>query len=214
MTDTDPTAGNPSPGEGETPTPEGQPATDAATPENDGQPEGDGKQGDTPEGAPESYEAFTLPEGVTLEGERLELANTTFKDLNLNQQQAQGLIDLYTRLQGEDTGALTAAIEAQKLQQIETWGQQAKQALGDKYDETVNLARTAVQHINDPDLGAAFNEMGWGNHPALIRAFAKFGELARDSKVDGLGGGTNTASQQSEGERAYQYAEKPQRRNG
>ena len=212
MTDTDPNAGNPSPGEGEanpTPITEGQPATDAATPETDGPKEGEGTQ----DGAPEAYEAFTLPEGYKLEGERMSTATEFFKANNFTQAQAQQAIDLFTKITGEDIGAVTQALEAQRVQKIETWGQQAKESLGAKYDETINLARTAVQHINDEELTAAFESEGWGNHPALIRTFAKVGELLRDSKVEGLGGNTATASDQSEGERAYQYAEKPQRRN-
>ncbi len=43
------------------------------------------------------------------------------------------------------------AMEAQRLQQVEQWGVDAKQQLGAKYDETVGLATTAVKAINDPD---------------------------------------------------------------
>lgn len=215
MTEIDPNAGNPSPGEGTpaTPATEGQPATDAANPKDNGQQDGANPQqpeGQQPPAVPEVYE-FRLPEGVTLEGERLELAQSTFKELGLTQEKAQGLIDLYVKLQGEDTGALTAAIEAQRQAQIEAWGNEAKQTLGDKYDETVNLARTAVQHVNDPALTDAFNTLGLGNHPAFIRAFAKFGEVLRESKVDGLGGGTDTAAPKSDGDVMYAQATKVQR---
>ena len=72
------------------------------------------------------------------------------------------------------------------------WGEESKAALGDKYDETVGYARTAVQAVGDESLTQAFDEMGWGNHPALINAFAFFGRIARDSPSDtgGAGGGS------------------------
>lgn len=47
---------------------------------------------DVPAGAPESYEAFTLPEGATFEGESLEQFQSFAKDLNLSQEQAQKLV--------------------------------------------------------------------------------------------------------------------------
>lgn len=212
MTTTDPTAGNPSPGEGDapaTPTPqatEGQPATDAAKPEGEGTKEGNTEDQGKPEGAPEAYAAYTLPEGFTLEGERLDGANALFKDLGLSQDKAQKLVDKFCELSGTDASALGQAFEANRLQQIETWGTQAKEQLGAKYDETVGLARTAVQHVNDPELTEAFNTLGWGNHPALIKAFAKFGEVMRESKVDGAGGDTATGSDKGPGDTMYSQA--------
>ena len=204
MTDTDQTASNQSTGEVEanpTPITEGQPATDAAKPETDGTTEGEDKG--QPQGAPEAYEAFALPENYKLEGERLTTATEFFKANNFTQAQAQQAIDLFTKITGEDIGAVTQALEAQRVQRIETWGQQTKEALGTKYDETINLARTAVKHVGDEELTAAFESEGWGNHPALIRAFAKFGELARDSSVEGLGGVTATGAPKTLAERMY-----------
>lgn len=209
MSDTTTTASTPNPGEGATTTtaaasPQGTTATAQTTPEGTGQTEGGTKpEGDKPAGAPEAYEAFKLPEGVTLEGERLETAHTTFKSLGLSQEQSQGLLDLYVKLQGEDAGAITQLLEDQRIQQTEQWGAESKQQLGAKYDETVALARTAVQHANDPELVKAFDTQGWGNHPALIKAFAKFGSFLRDSNVEGLGGGTAVTGEKSIAERMY-----------
>ncbi len=149
-----------------------------------------GEEGEQ-QGAPEQYEAFKVAEGFKLEGERLAGAQALFKELNLTQPQAQRLVDEFTKLAGEDGSAIAAALEQQRVQQVEQWGQDTKAELGDKYDETIGLARTAVQAVNDPELVNAFNDQGWGNHPRLVRAFAFFGQFLRDSKVDGLGGGTS-----------------------
>ncbi len=140
--------------------------------------------------APEQYGQFDLPEGFSLEGNRLGAATEFFKAKGWTQEQAQEAIDLYTRMAGEDATAMQQAVEAQRLQQVEQWGVDAKQQLGGKYDETVGLATTAVKAINDPELTKAFNELGWGNHPTMIKAFAFFGGFLRDSKIDGLGGTT------------------------
>lgn len=159
---------------------------------------------DTAAGAPEHYEAFKVPEGFSLEGDRLGQATEFFKGKGWTQEQAQEAIDLYTSMAGEDTAALQQAVESQRLQQIEQWGTQTKQQLGTKYEETVGLATTAVKAINDPELTKAFNEQGWGNHPAMVNAFAFMGRFLRDSPVDGLGGSTSSgAAERSLGERMY-----------
>lgn len=159
---------------------------------------------DTAAGAPEQYEAFKVPDGFSLEGDRLGQATEFFKAKGFTQEQAQEAIDLYTRMAGEDTAALQQAVEAQRLQQIEQWGTETKQQLGSKYDETVGLATTAVKAINDPELTKAFNELGWGNHPAMVNAFAFMGRFLRDSPMDGLGGSTTSATgERTMGQRMY-----------
>lgn len=177
-------------------------ATGKDTQGNDGK---TGKpEGDTAAGAPEQYEAFKVPDGFTLEGDRLGQATEFFKAKGWTQEQAQEAIDLYTRMAGEDAAALQQAVEAQRLQQLEQWGEQAKEQLGTKYDETVSLATTALKAVNDPELAKAFNELGWGNHPSLIKAFAFFGRLGRDSPMDGLGGSTTSGTgDRSLGQRMY-----------
>lgn len=188
-TATDAVAANPS-AEGATESPEvggqGQAETDAT--------EAEAKEA---VGAPETYADFTLPEGYTLDGERLEFAQGLFKEANLPQATAQKLIEAFCQADGENAATRAAFLEQERAQRIETWGQQAKQELGAKYDESITLARAAVAAVNDPALLEAFNNEGWGNHPALIKAFAKFGEMARGSGPKGLEGETATVDRSS-----------------
>jgi len=212
-TETATEAGNQNPGGGEQGTNDAakqQETTATAPAGSEGQGSEGGKSGDAgaskegekptegkkdgeekPAGAPEQYGQFQVPDGFALEGKRLDVATEFFKAKGFTQEQAQEAIDLYTRVAGEDATALQTALEAQRQQQIEEWGTQAKAQLGDKYDEKVGLARTAVKAVNNPALVAAFEEQGWGNHPALIEAFSFFGGIARDSGMDGLGGSTS-----------------------
>lgn len=210
-TDNANTASNPNPGAGDTTTTTETPQVPGSSAPagtdgggsggnaagNDGKPnegEGGGEAGKPEDGktsaAPEQYGQFNLPEGFTLEGDRLGAATQFFKAKGWTQEQAQEAVDLYTQMAGQDAAAMQQAMEAQRLQQVEQWGVDAKQQLGAKYDETVSLATTAVKAINDPELTKAFNELGWGNHPTMIKAFAFFGGFLRDSKIDGLGGTT------------------------
>ena len=215
---TDTTASTPNPGEGSsttnttaaTTTQQGTGAT--AQPGSDGAggqgeatgatgtaTNGDGQKAEPKDsgaaGAPEQYQAFALPEGFTLEGERLGKAQEFFKANGWTQEQAQQAVDLYSQMAVEDASAIQTALETQRQQQIVTWGEEAKAALGDKYDETVGYARTAVQAVGDEALTAAFDELGWGNHPALIKAFAFFGRIGRDSSSD-TGGSASANSEE------------------
>jgi hypothetical protein len=172
-------------------------------------PEGDKPEDKEPVGAPEAYAPFEVPEGFTLEGERLEWAQAQFKELNLSQAQAQKLVAAYCQANGENLATQAAFLEQERAQRIETWGQQAKEVFGAKYDETLTLARAGVAAVNDPELLEVFNAEGWGNHPALIKAFAKLGELARGSGPKGLEGETARTEQPSDGDRMYAHATRP-----
>nr|WP_313510329.1 hypothetical protein [Stenotrophomonas geniculata] len=225
-TDNANTASNPNPGAGDTTTTTETPqvpgssapsATDGGGDGGDatggnGQPnkgEGGGDAGKPENGktsaAPEQYGQFNLPEGFTLEGDRLGAATQFFKTKGWTQEQAQEAVDLYTQMAGQDAAAMQQAMEAQRLQQIEQWGTETKQQLGAKYDETVGLATTAVKAINDPELTKAFNEQGWGNHPAMVNAFAFMGRFLRDSKIDGLGGTTASGPSASSDPKSILY---------
>lgn len=140
-------------------------------------------------GAPEAYTDFTLPDGFQLEGERKDVALSLFRDLGLSQAGAQRAIDHFIKTVGEDAAVQQQAMEAAVAQQRDEWGKQAKAELGDQYDAEVKFATTAVHALQNPKLVEAFDNLGWGNHPELIKAFAMFGKMMRDSPVDGIGNG-------------------------
>ena len=167
--------------------------------EGQGQVEADAVEADKadPVGAPETYATFTLPEGFTLDGDRLDMAQGLFKELGLTQVAAQKAVEAFCKADGENLATQTAFLESERQQRIETWGQQAKETFGPKYDETITLARAGVTAVNSPALLEAFNSEGWGNHPELIKAFAKLGELTRGSGPQGLEGETTVVDRSS-----------------
>lgn len=149
--------------------------------DGEGKESGDGQDDDADAGPPEAYADFELPEGFALEGERKEATLALFRDLGLSQVRAQKAIDHFIKTVGEDEATRAAAYEAAVTQQRETWATEAKAELGEKYDAELGFAKTAVNALNSPKLSEAFNETGWGNHPELIKAFAFFGKMMRDS---------------------------------
>lgn len=140
-------------------------------------------------GPPEAYAEFTLPEGFVLDGERKEATLALFRDLGLSQERGQKAIDHFVKTVAGDDAVRAQAMEAAVAQQRSDWDKQTKAELGERYDAEVALARTAVQAVQSPKLVEAFDALGWGNHPELVKAFATFGKMMRDSPVDGIGTG-------------------------
>lgn len=156
-------------------------------------PTDDGPKDEAQQGAPEAYTEFTVPEGYKLEGERLEQTQALFKELGLSQDKAQKLIERYCSVDTENAANLAAASEAARAQQIDAWGQQAKAELGDKYESTVASARLAVQTFGDEAATEAFDTLGWGNHPALIRLLGKAGAMLGENPMETGKQGGHTA---------------------
>lgn len=142
--------------------------------------------------APEAYEAFTLPEGVTLNGERLVATHALFKDANLSQAQAQQLVDGFVKFRGEDAPALDAMLEQRHAAIVEEWREQSKAEFAGKFDDLKKDARAGAAHMEKAQPGtlAAFDTLGWGNHPRALAAFAEIGRLIGGSSMQGLGGET------------------------
>lgn len=161
----------------------------------DGKPaEGEAPKDDKPAGAPESYAEFVVPDGYTLEGERLEMAQGMFREAGLTQETAQKFIDAFIKADSENGDARNTLYNEALTQQITQWGNESRAQLGDKFDATVSDAAFAVSLVNDPELVNAFEQLGWGNHPKMLKAFAHFGAMFKEAGMDGTGGGRPHAS--------------------
>ena len=137
--------------------------------------------GKEPQGAPETYADFTFPEGVEADKAALDLATPVFRELGLTQEKAQQLVDLQTKI--EKARADASATEFAALQK--TWTDAAradKDFGGATFDANMALARKALEAYGSPELSAALNASGWGNHPELIRVFWKIGKDLADEK--------------------------------
>ena len=84
---------------------------------------------------------------------------------------AQRLHDAYVQRMMD--GQSDAVLDQQR--QFEDWGNEMKKEYGTAYDEKVGMARRAVRAFGSDQLSDLLNETGLGNHPEMIRAFAKIG---------------------------------------
>lgn len=84
---------------------------------------------------------------------------------------AQRLHDAYVQRMMDDQS--DAVLDQQR--QFEDWGNEMKKEYGTAYDEKVGMARRAVRAFGSDQLSDLLNNTGLGNHPEMIRAFAKIG---------------------------------------
>lgn len=148
----------------------------------------DAKKEEKPaEGAPEKYEEFKAPEGFELDKEALEKASTVFKELGLNQAQAQKLVDHYGTLSKEAAEApFKAWAELNEGWQKEVFADK-EIGTGTNVKPEVKLAISrALDGLGDPALAQSFKETmdltGAGNHPAFVKAFYRLAQQVNEGK--------------------------------
>ena len=150
-----------------------------------------GKEGsDTP---PDTYADFVMPEGMPLDEAVLSEASPLFKELGLNQEQAQKLIDVYAKQ--VQAGSTKQIDDFNQL--MNDWRDQSKndgEFGGDKFDENVKVAQSAISKYGTPELKQLLDEHGVGNHPEVIRFMVRVGRTLNED-VPGSIGGTPTKAE-------------------
>lgn len=138
----------------------------------------------TDAGPPEAYADFALPDGFELSGERRTQAEGLFRDLGLSQDRAQKAIDWFVGQESARGQSTQDAVQSAIATQREEWGRETATLFGANQEREMGYARTAVQAVESPELIALWDELGWGNNPHLVKAFATFGKMMRDSPMD------------------------------
>lgn len=192
-------AGEPAPKEGDT----SQPGTESEKPAEENPADGEKKEGDKPaekkegdkpEGAPEKYE-FQAAEGVELDTEALKEFEPVAREMNLTNEQAQKLVDVYPKI-----------LAGVQQRQAETWQQTTEQWAadvkadkeigGDKLPSNLSAAQRALDQFGTPELKEYLNTTGLGNHPDLVKTFVKIGKaMSEDGMVTGGNDGQRSAAE-------------------
>lgn len=151
----------------------------------------DGKTDKGKEGAPEKYE-FKLPEGAQVDEALLGKFTPLAKELNLSQEGAQKLVDLYAEAQGQAMKTVTGHWDNLNKE----WQGKVnsdKEYGGADLDKNVAIAKLAIDKFGTPELKDALNLTGVGNHPEVVRFFYRVGKAISDDKFDTGNGKTNSA---------------------
>lgn len=148
-----------------------------------------------PEGAPEKYE-FKAAEGQELDSAALEQFEPIARELNLSNEQAQKMVDLYG----------TKILPMVQQQQAEAWQKTTEQWAadvkadkeigGDKLTSNISVAQRALDTFGTPELKEYLTASGLGNHPELVKAFVKIGKaMSEDGMVTGKEAGQRSAAE-------------------
>ncbi|ECC4967859.1 peptidase [Salmonella enterica] len=206
-----PAASEPAASTGDNPAPAGdqakpevdkpQPGTESDKPQDDKPADGD-KPADKPddkeqkpEGAPEKYE-FKAGEGQELDTAALEQFEPIARELNLTNEQAQKMVDLY----GTKIMPMVQQQQAEAWQKTtEQWAADVKadkEIGGDKLTGNLSAAQRALAQFGTPELKEYLEGTGLGNHPELVKAFIKIGKaMSEDGMVDGSNQGQRSAAE-------------------
>lgn len=190
-------AADPAKPEGDKP----QPGAEGDKPHDDKPADGD-KPADKPddkeqkqEGAPEKYE-FKPAEGQVLDTAALEQFEPIARELNLSNEQAQKMVDLY----GTKILPMVQQQQAEAWQKTtEQWAEDVKadkEIGGDKLTANLSAAQRALDLFGSPALKEYLEGTGLGNHPELVKTFIKIGKaMSEDGMVDGSNQGQRSAAE-------------------
>lgn len=142
------------------------------------------KDAKPPEGAPEKYTDFKLPEGLKLQPEALTEVSTIFKGLNLSQDAAQSLIDFHAKQISTQADAPFRAVTELKT----AWETDLKSTYG-KDIEPGGKVITSISRMIDtlpPTMAAGFREAMdltlAGSNPAFVAAFYELSQRVAEGK--------------------------------
>lgn len=155
-------------------------------------------EGKPPEGAPDKYTDFKLPEGLKLEPKILEEATAVFKGLNLSQEAAQSLVDFHAKQLQSVTEAPFKAVTDLKT----NWESSLKSTYG-KDIEPGGKVITSISRMIDtfpPTIASGFREAMdltlAGSNPAFVAAFYELSQRLSEGKTV-KGNGPSPAGQKS-----------------
>jgi hypothetical protein len=127
------------------------------------------------------YTEFTLPEGVTLDPDSLRPATELFAESGLSQQQAQKFIDL---AMARESAAAQRGVQA-FVDLQNRWVSEIKadpDIGGERLKASLASASRAIDRLNVAGLREALDFTGAGNHPAIVRAFVRLGQMISEDR--------------------------------
>ena len=143
-------------------------------------------------GRPDSADGYTfkidaskLPKGFNIDEGKFKSTRETLHKLGLTDKQATEVLDYYLK----NTSGEFAALQQQRDTNRAKALAELKTEYGEKYDATLDVARSVLRKFGNDELIGMLEESGLGDNPAMIRLFAKIGEAMLDDTARGEGAG-------------------------
>lgn len=131
-------------------------------------------------GAPEQYEAFNVPEGVTVDEQAMQDFTSLAKELNLSQASAQKLIDFQTQFQTAAAAKLQQEIDKATQAENNAWKEETlKTFKPEEIQDAVRGFRSAPKEVQQI-LAAG----GYDNHKAFVEFFRDVGRAIKEDKFE------------------------------
>jgi hypothetical protein len=145
---------------------------------------------------PEKYN-LKLPEGSLLEPSHLERIAAEAKQRGLSEHDAQKLLE-------RDHQAYAGFVESQQkalATQVTAWSEAAQKDTeigGEAFAQNAELAKRVVSRFATEQFRKDLEVTGFGNHPELVRVFARIGKAMSDDQLVLPGSQGNTAKKSIE----------------
>lgn len=152
------------------------------------------------EGAPEKYD-LKLSEKSLLDKSSVDEISTFARERGLSNKLAQEILEMKESAVKEHI-ELQAEAVAQRTSSWRKAVEDDKEIGGEKLKETANLANQVAKRFGTETFMKALNDTGLGNHPELVRVFARIGRAMDNDKLE-LGGNSFSQSGRSEEQTFY-----------
>lgn len=143
------------------------------------------------QGAPETYEAFKVPQGMTLHDSVLTEFQGVAKELGLPQDKAQLVIDRLAPKIAERQQAHLGELMAETRKGWRDSITADKELGGTNAEATFGTAKRAMDAFFSPDFVKFLEDTGLGDHPEMVRGFVKVGQLVKQDGTHVQGGANN-----------------------
>lgn len=180
-------------GEGKKDTPDDPPKDDAGK-DGEGDKDTEGKEGDSDKDklepkAPEKYEDFKIPEGITVDEAALTEFGTLAKELDLPQESAQKLVDYQVKFMQ----AQQAKLDEYAANEAKAWKEETNKAFTkEEIADAVKGFKSAPQEVQNM-LAAC----GFDNNKSFVEFFMHVGRSIKEDKFETgkpSGGSAKTAA--------------------
>ena len=165
--------------------------------------QGDEKEdGEEPEGAPEKYESFTLPEGLEADADKAAKFEELARKNNLSQEAAQDFVDQAAQLVQDTADKFAAGQRQMWLDKLADWHKEIKadpDFTGDKLQPSLGMVVSAIDEFaaSPEDAQALKDTVGISNHPAFLRMMRNIkASVSSDTAEGGGSGGSEPSSEE------------------
>ncbi len=137
---------------------------------------------DDVKGAPDSYKAFEMPEGVEVDKDLVDQFSPIAKEIDLSQASAQKLVSFFAGLRKAETETLQSDWSTKQ----DEWKKEVKadKELGGKdFEKNLGIANGFLKKYGTPELSKALGAMGVANHPEFVRLFLRAGKAIEDDTI-------------------------------